>query len=224
MPNEVDQLSSKAIQAALNKEWKKAVELNKKIISFDDSDISALNRLAKAYIELDMHTDARKTLKNVLKLDPINQTAKKNMQYAQAKRKALGNLPHPDIKSFIKEPGTTKEFSFSIITKGLTSKKFYIGEPLTIKIEGHKVGLYKSTGELLGIFDVQTAERLSTVHKKDGTLNSYYLSGEEKNIKVLVKSSLPIFKAEKQELKPYIKRDTIEEPELELSYPEQEEP
>lgn len=223
MPNEMQRLAQEAIEAALKKDWKRASLLNKEIIDYDDQNVPALNRLAKAYIEIDKYEDARKVLKVVLKLDPINPTAKKNLEYATAHRKALGTLPLPDTKSFIKEPGTTKEFIFIILAKGITAKKFYLGEPLTVKQEGHKVSLFKSSGELLGIFDTITAEKLITATKKGGNIKSYYLGGNEKEIHVLVKSSIPIFKAEKQDLKPYIKRDTIEEPELELSIPEPEE-
>ena len=223
MPKPVELLSSEAIEAALQKNWKKALILNKEILDYDNENISALNRLAKAYLELEKYDDTKKTLKNVLKLDPINQTAKKNMEFAQSRRKVLGSLPHPNIKNFIKEPGTTKEFTFNILTKGLTAKKFYLGEPIEIKVDGHRVSLHKtSENELIGVFDSLAAEKIAACIKRGGNVKAYYLSGDEKDVTILVKTSIPMFKAEKQDVKPYIKRDTLEEPELELSISEPE--
>lgn len=220
---EIETLEPQAVTAALSKDWKKAVELNKQIIDYDDQNVPALNRLAKAYLELEKYDEAKKTLKHVLKLDPINQTAKKNFEYASAHRKVLGNLPHPDLKNYIKEPGTTKEFAFSIMTKGLTAKKFFQGEPLDIQHDKHKVSVHKLSGELIGIFDSINAEKILFCIKRGGTVKASFTSGEEKELKVLIKSSIPIFSSEKQETKPYIKRETLEEPELEMTPPETEE-
>ncbi len=222
MPNSVDLLATSAISAALSKNWKEAITLNKQIIDYDNQNISALNRLAKAYLELEMYDEAKKTLRQVLKLEPINQTALKNMEFAKAKKKVLGSLPQPDIKNFIKEPGTSREFSLSILTKGLTAKKFYLGESLNVKVEGHRVCLYKSTDEFVSVFDSNTADKIIKSIKNGGNVKAAFLNGDEKEITVLIKSSIPIFKTEKQELKPYVKRETIEEPELELGTVEEE--
>ncbi|MBI4091294.1 tetratricopeptide repeat protein [candidate division WWE3 bacterium] len=223
MPDDIEKLESEAINSALSKNWQKAIELNKQLVNYDDQNVSAYNRLAKAYLEIEKYEEAKKVLKKVLKLDPINQTARKNYEYAAARKKVLGNQPHPDIKSFIKEPGTTKEFTFAILTKGMTSKKFYLGEELKVQVSGHKVSVHKVSGELIGIFDTLTADKILNCLKRGGNVKAYFLSGEEKEATTLLKSSLPIFKSEKQEIKPFIKRDNIEEPELEVTSSEADE-
>lgn len=222
MPKAVEELANDSIKAALEKRWAEAIALNKEIIDFDDENIPALNRLARAYIELSKFEEAKKTLKIVLKLDPINQTAKKNMEYAQNSKKIIGNAPIPDVKTFIKEPGTTKEYEFILQTKGITSKKFYLGEPLNVVLEKHKASLHTPNGDSLGYFEEDMAEKILNCLKKGGEIKASYLSGEDKIIKILMKSTIPMFKSEKQELKPYIKRDTLEEPEIELAIPEPE--
>ncbi len=223
MPNSLNILANEAISLALEKNWKSAIEKNQRIIDFDDQNISALNRLSKAYIELDMYEEARKTLRKVLKLDPINSTALKNMELAQSKRKVLGSLPLPDLKSFIKEPGTSKDFTFGILTKGLTAKKFYTGEPINVVVEGHKISLHKVTGELIAVFDTPTANKVHLILKGGGSVSASFVSGNEKEVTLLVRTSVPIFRADRQDLKPYIKRDNLDEPEIELSIPETEE-
>ncbi len=215
MPNTVEKLEAEAIQAALSKDWKTAVKLNLELSNFDSENIPSLNRLAKAYIELEEFEDAKKILKKVLKLDPINLTAKRNMELALEHKKVLGNVSSDEIKNFIKEPGTSKEFTFQILTKGITAKKFYLGEPMEIQVEGHKVSLHKSSGELISIFDPLTAEKISACKKRGAGVRATFLYGDEKEITVMVKATIPLFKTEKQELKPYLKRENIEEQENE---------
>ena len=47
------------------------------------------------------------------------------------------------------------------------------------------------------------------------------MSGRGKIIKLIIKSTIPIFRSERQDVKPYIKKGSIDEPELEM--PELEE-
>ncbi len=223
MPNTVEKLEAEAIQAALSKDWKKAVKLNSEIADFDSENIPALNRLAKAHIELEAFEEAKKILKKVLKLDPINLTAKRNMDLAVEHKKVLGNVSSDEIKNFIKEPGTSKEFTFQIMTKGITAKKFYLGEPLEIVVEGHRVSVHKVSGELISIFDPVTAEKIIACKKRGGGIKSTFLYGDEKEVTVMVKASIPLFKTEKQELKPYLKRENIEEQDNENQQAEAEE-
>lgn len=222
MPNTLEKLESEAIQKALEKDWKTAISLNLEIVNYDSENIPALNRLAKAYIESSEFEEAKKILKKVLKLDPINQTAKRNLDLANEHKKVVGSLSSSQIKNFIKEPGTSKEFNFQIMTKGLTAKKFYLGEELGIEIEGHRASIHKATKELISIFDPQTAEKIIQCKKRGGTVTATFLSGDEKEVTVMVKSSVPLFKTEKQELKPYLKRDNLEEQEQDLTGPEQQ--
>lgn len=226
MPNSVEKLETEAVKAALNKQWKEAVKINLEIIDFDKENVPALNRLAKAYIELEKYDDAKKYVKSVLKIDPINQTAKKNMELAEGRKKQFGSAPLPDLKTFIKEPGTTKEFTLGILTKGLTTKKFYSGEPLIIHFDHHKVEIQKTTGELVSVLDPVKAENLLDGKKKGADFYASFLGqpgDSEKEITILVKSSFPIFKTEKQDIKPYFKRD-IEESDQDQSSSDQEEP
>ncbi|MEK7595719.1 MAG: tetratricopeptide repeat protein [Patescibacteria group bacterium] len=223
MPNSVDKLESDAINEALNKNWKRAVEINLQIVDFDKENIAALNRLAKAYNELEKYDDAKKILKTVLKLDPINQTAKKNMDLAENRKKQFGSSPLPNLNNFIKEPGATREFSLEILTKGLTAKKFYPGEALILNFDKHRVELQKASGELINMIDPQKTETLLDGLRRGATFSATFIGSpdNEKEITILINSSIPIFKGDKQDVKPYLKRE-IEGEEEDESTTEQE--
>jgi tetratricopeptide (TPR) repeat protein len=78
-------LRGKAIQFALNKEWKKASKANKKILESNPQNKKALLRLGKALIHLNNYSEAQKTFEKVLEQDPINKIAKKNLKKIEKK-------------------------------------------------------------------------------------------------------------------------------------------
>jgi predicted Zn-dependent protease len=84
-------LQDKAIKFALNKEWEEAAEVNKRILKASPTDNKARLRLAKALIHLEDFTHAEKLLKEVLKEDPINRIAKKNLAIIKEKTPALSS-------------------------------------------------------------------------------------------------------------------------------------
>lgn len=51
---------------------------------------------------------------------------------------------------------------------------------------------------------------------------AFYASEKDRRIKIILKSTKPIFKAEKQTIKPYLKKGAIKEPELEIELEEEQ--
>lgn len=99
-----------AIAAALTQNWKEAIRLNSELLKTDKNNLETLNRLGYAYLMLGQLTAAKRTLAQVIKLDPYNQIAQRNT-------KKLASLRAKDIKektgslsplTFLEEPGKTK--------------------------------------------------------------------------------------------------------------------
>lgn len=80
-------LHTKAIQLALNKDWDKALVTNKRILKRNPGNKKALLRLGKALVQLDRYEEAEEAFKEVLKKDPINKIAKKNLKVIKEKVK-----------------------------------------------------------------------------------------------------------------------------------------
>ena len=59
-------MAEKAIALALRNKWTEAAEINRSILEQTSDDVDALNRLAKALLELAEMDDARETLKRVI--------------------------------------------------------------------------------------------------------------------------------------------------------------
>ena len=108
-PKMNDELAQLAISAAFKGSWKKAIEINKKILKNNARDVEALNRLARAFAETGKKEPAIATSKKVLKIDPVNSIAKKCLTKwksfsTDTKDKAItGN-----VDDFLEESGKTR--------------------------------------------------------------------------------------------------------------------
>ncbi len=218
-------LNKKAIDAALKANWKEAVELNSQILGKDPKNIDAKIRLGRAYIQTADFLRAKKMFKEVLQIDPINTVAQKNYKLASEKKIEKKRFSPIDPKSLLKEPGTTLEVQLVIEARRLGADDFMPGENLLLKIEKRSAVVLrqkKDEKELLGyILTDDVVKKLNNARDLGAQLSVSFVGGKDKNVKILVKSSLPVFNAERQEIKPYIKKGSIDEPELEL--PELEE-
>jgi len=205
-------LEKKAIDAALKNEWEKALEINKEILKKHPTDIHTKIRLGKAQIQTKNFKDAVATFKNVLIEDPINKIAKKNLEIAkEGKVSKIAIQP----RKLIKEPGTTVE------TQVLTTKKLSleIGQNLNLTVKKDIVEVYKDTTLIGTIEDKDIIKSLNTAKASKIVFEANAIKQRDNKIMIILTAETPIFKADKQDIKPYFKKGTIEdeEPELEFS-------
>lgn len=204
-------LEKKAIDAALKNDWTKALDLNAQIIKKNPNDISAKIRLGKAQIQTKKFQDAVKTFKNVLSIDPINTIAQKNLQIAKE-----GKVTKTAIapKKLIKEPGTTAETSIMLRRK----INVEIGLALKVIIKKTSVDVYRDETLLGTIEDKDIIKSLNKAKTDKVKLELSVIKVKENKVTILINSDSPIFKADKQDIKPYFKKGTIEEEEPELEF------
>ncbi|HSX39637.1 MAG TPA: tetratricopeptide repeat protein [Candidatus Saccharimonadales bacterium] len=223
MQNNVAFLAKKAVDHALKGNWKEAITVNHEIIEKDPHNLDAKVRLGRALLQVKEFNKAKKIFKEVLEVDPINPVALKNYKLATEKKfeKTTENV---NPKSLIKEPGTTTEIHLEIEAKRITADDFMVGEEITIKVDKKHVSFFKKyrTGDiLLGKLNNDFAYKLNSAKSQGAEITATFMHGNDKHLKILIKSSVPVFKSMRQDVKPYIKKGSIDEPELEL--PELEE-
>ncbi|MFZ5425244.1 MAG: tetratricopeptide repeat protein [Patescibacteria group bacterium] len=211
MKSNAHALGKKAIKAALNKDWKAAVELNLEVLEEAPKDIPAKIRLGRAYLELKEFAKAKKLFKEVLESDPINSVAKKN--YELAKSKTVVKDAIIDKKSLIREPGTTDVVWMEIIAPRITANNFKPKEMLNFRINKNTVTILKEhskSGETdihVGNIEKDYAARLKKAKDKEAEITIQFIEGNDKQIKLELTSTEPVFRAEKQEVRPYFKQD-----------------
>src|SRR5689334_20315625 len=98
---QIKSLETQAVQAALSTDWPKAIELNKQILKLDDSNIESYNRIGRAYSESGDLEKARSSYRSVLRLDPYNSIALKNLERLKVASTAVkltgGSVLNPDL-------------------------------------------------------------------------------------------------------------------------------
>lgn len=77
---EVKTQTDAAVACALAQDWRKAVEANRAVLRIVPNNIEALNRLAKAFLELGELAEARDAVDGALQLDSTNTIARRNRE------------------------------------------------------------------------------------------------------------------------------------------------
>src|SRR5690606_15946927 len=113
----------------------------------------------------------------------------------------------------LKEPGTTAEVELQLTARGMTADEFVAGETLGLKVKKRSIDIFKDRQRstvLAGIID--NAEVVKCINKaldNGDTVQVNFLRGQDKTARILFKASSPVFKAEKQDVRPYIKSGSL---------------
>lgn len=204
MPNT---LESKAIDAALNSRWDQAVELNLEIIKTNKEDVEALTRLGRAYRALEKDAKAVEIFKKVLKVDPLNNIAQKNLEQLKngIRIKSPSFAEAQSSGSFIIEPSTTKKITAHFDTKHIDPKKVVPGQKFFLEIKSDRVEVKNEKGAVVGTVceeicnDFLVARKIYHLKELEATFLNV---AKGPWVELLAKSDQPIFKATKQDLNP----------------------
>ncbi len=213
MQNDLETLIKKAVKAAIALDWPSARDLNLQVLEQDTENLDAKVRLGKAYLELRDYAKAKKCFKEVLAVDPINPVAKKNMELAKEEKHSPAST-NGGLTNIIQEPATFIQAPAEIVAKGFTAQKLPMGASLEVKVFSQFAKLYyiykDDRVELAVITEPKIVRRLKTGKDGGATFTGTFVRGMDKDITVLICSSLPVFEGERQELKPYTKRDFMD--------------
>ena len=166
----LDPISGKAIDAALNNNWREALELNRELLTRYPDDVETLNRLARAYFELGSVPKAKEVYKSVLELDPYNPIATKNI-------KKLSDIKSADLKhnvasnsqnntqtprdSFLEEPGVTKIIKVQGYPNLKTLAQLQTADTLEIKTKYNNALVYTKDNHKIGTIDPVWGKRIA---------------------------------------------------------------
>jgi tetratricopeptide (TPR) repeat protein len=220
-------MTKKAIDAALKSNWKKAVEINTQILDEYPDNLDTKIRLGRAYIQTKKFNKAKKIFREVLKEDPINSIAKKNLELAKEGKTKKNNGNGLKTKSLLKEPGTTQEVRLDSLASRITADRLDPGEELFLKVKKRSIDVYRKVRgkrSLVGTIENEYAvNRVNAACEKKGKSYATFTRGREKEIYILIKCDLPVFKADKIDVRPYLKKGAIDEPEIETDEDSQSE-
>jgi hypothetical protein len=147
-------LKQSAIDAALKRDWQKAISLNKEILAINGKDIDSLNRLGFAFINVSKLAEAKKAFAQVKSLDPYNQIANKNLDKLNSLKNSddlpdgAGLSTSPMV--FLEDPGKTKLVQCVNVAPTQMLSVLFSGQEVFMKPKNHSVEIRDGKGRYLG--------------------------------------------------------------------------
>jgi hypothetical protein len=181
-------LRDKAIHTALTGDWKTAVDLNKELLKEDPKDIDALNRLAMALMVMGKTTTAKTTYQKVLKIDPLNPIALRNLkQLKTSKGKTWGALDLQLNNKFLEETGKTKVIELINTAQPGILQSLRTGESVNLAIKRSRIFVLKGEKQYLGVLPDDIGRRLIKFIKSGNKYEAYIKSSNTRKVVVFIK-------------------------------------
>ncbi len=188
-------LNQKAIEAALDLRWQEALKLNKKIIKEDPQNVDALNRQGRVYMELCRFSLARKYYSSVVKIDPYNSIAIKNLKIIKSFKSNGQSNPIPNGQPklspalFLQEPGKTKIVSLLKVAEPQKLSGIFCGMKVEMVIKNRKITVVDTQGDYLGILPDDTCHLLLRLIKGGNKYELFIKSIKVNSLSVLIKET-----------------------------------
>ena len=190
-------LDREAVGLALNGEWERAVEVNRAILELFTDDVEAMNRLAKALIELGSYEEAGAVVDRLCSIAPHNNIARKNRARleqmraqvkindgAAATRHARRATGAPQL--FIEESGKSATTVLRHTPRRLSLALVSPGDPVTLAIEHHGISVYTDDGQYLGQVETRMGHRLSRLIEGGNTYAAAIVGVNGEGISIII--------------------------------------
>lgn len=180
-------LKKQAIQTALNGNWQNAIFLNKDLIKENPEDIDALNRLALAYAITGKINLAKTTYLKVVKIDPLNSIALRNLKKIKDKiLKANSNSNYYINNKFLEEPGKTKVIELVNIAQPKIIEQLRTGQSLNLSIKRLKIFILEDK-QYIGVLPDDIGKRLIKFIKGGCQYEAYTKSASAHKVTIFIK-------------------------------------
>ncbi len=191
-------LYQQAIDAALDSKWEEALKINKKIIKLDPQNIDALNRQAKAYMELGKSNLAKKYYSEVLTIDPYNPIALKNLKLMKSYKSNGPNGQNTLLGChngrlsptlFLQEPGKTKMVNLLKVAEPQKLSHIFCGMKVLMAVKNHKITIIDANGDYLGVLPDDISHHLLRLYKGGNKYDLFIKSIRVNSLSVIIKET-----------------------------------
>lgn len=196
-PTESQNLAKLAIDAALDCRWDDALRLNKQILKLDGTNTDTLNRLARVYLEMGKNNLAKKYYSEVVKIDPYNPIALKNLKIIRTLKpgKKDDYVVHTNGTSklsaslFLQEPGKTKIVNLLKVAEPQKLCKAYCGMKVDMIIKNRKITVIDADENYLGILPDDISHHLLRLIRGGNKYDLFIKSVRVNGLAVLIKET-----------------------------------
>lgn len=185
-------LAQRAIEEALRGNWNSAANLNKEILSQTPKDCEALNRLARAELELGRLSRAKTTYKKVLRIDPYNTIAQKALErlgnVKRVKKPKNGQLS-PTEASFLEEPGKTKMVTLIHLGAKSVLTSLLSGDPIILSPHSHRVSVLTPDRRYVGRIPDDLSRRLIKLTRAGNEYLSLVRTSSPTTVRIFIRET-----------------------------------
>ncbi|EKE13822.1 MAG: tetratricopeptide TPR_2 repeat protein, partial [uncultured bacterium] len=186
-------LEEEAINEALKGNYKKAIEVNKQIISDNPSYLDAHLRLGFAYFQINNFNCAKRYYQNALKIQPANQIAKNNLEKIRIlgkkgkdKNDKKNNTPL-DPNLFLNIFGKTKVIPLVNLGQINLLAKLKVGQKINLKIKKRRLEVRNKQKEYIGALPDDISKRLIYFILAKSSYSAYIKETSKKHVDIFVK-------------------------------------
>lgn len=181
-------LRDKAIQTALVGDWQTAIDTNKELLDENPKDIDALNRLALALTVVGKVNKAKLTYQQVLKIDPLNPIALRNLKNLKTSKSVKGQTSSLQLSNnFIEESGKTKVVELINLAPTSIIQRLRTGEIVNLVIKRSKIFVLKGEKEYVGVLPDDIGRRLIKFINAGNKYEAYLKSVNTHKVIVFIK-------------------------------------
>lgn len=185
-------LDRQAVDLALKGEWERAVEVNRAVLELFADDVEAMNRLAKALIELGNYQEAGEVLDRVCAIAPYNNIARKNRARVEQMR-GSGSAATRHVRKhagapqlFIGESGKSAATTLRHTPSTLSLTVASPGDPVSLVVEHHGISVYAEDGQYLGQIESRLGARLSRLIQGGNTYEAAIIGVNGGGISIMI--------------------------------------
>ena len=186
-------LGEQSIAAALEANWPRAIELNKKILEAVPDDVEARNRLGHAHLEQGKLDDAKAAYAEVLKLEPNNAIAIRNQariaSLVEHKTKPHLTKTRTQSRLFIEDMGKTGILRLMNPAPPHILFKYSPGADAELRESDGLVAVYARDGEMLGFLEPKVGRRLLELLKSGNQYVVALVANDQVNPRVAIRET-----------------------------------
>ncbi len=190
-------LTQAAKQAAYQGNWQRAVELNRKITELAPRDVTAWNRLGRAYAELGQIADARAAYQRALEIEPSNAIAQRNVarlewltsQTPDGIVPVPGGRPAPRFDVFMEEMGRTYVTDLLRSAAPVVLFRLFPGQEVFLEVQEGAVFVQDADGTRLGQLEGRIARRLIEFTRQGNVYRAYVLQLTGDTLRIILREA-----------------------------------
>ncbi len=188
----IEELEKTAIEAAINSQWDKAIEMNKKILKMDKNNLDALLRLGYAFFQSNDWENAEKIYKKVLKIQNVNSAAQEFLEKIKIlKEKKITRYQKTtlviDPNLFLEVPGRTTTVELINLGQKNILAQLNISQKMIFKIRRRKVEVRTEKNQYVGSLPDDLSHRLILFIKAKSEYSCYIKEITLKKVVVFIK-------------------------------------